>query len=177
MKKILFALIAIVTATAAFAQTSPVEMFVKKYEGKPGFTTVNVSEKLFSLCASAVSDDPEMQSVVDGIKGISIIVYENAEGDPKSGEYYKEALASIPLSGFDELMTVNSETDKVRLLGKVSSDKVIDELLMICDADGEFVLISIIGKIDLEQISKLSELNIEGLDELKKAESSDSENK
>ena len=57
----------------------------------------------------------------------------------------------------------------VRILGKMESDKVINELLILCDADGEFVLVSLFGTIDVEKISKLSKLsdiNIEGLDEL-----------
>ncbi len=168
MKKMLFALFAIVTASVTFAQSSPVDQFFHKYEGKEGFTTVNVTEKLFSLFASAITDDPEMQSVVDGLKHIQILVYENEEGDPKSGQFYQEASAAIPVTQYEELMTVNSGTDKVRLLGKTSSDKVIDELLMIVDADGEFVLISILGTIDLDKISRISDLQIEGIDELKK---------
>ena len=159
-----------VISSFAIAQSTDLDQFFHKYEGKEGFTSVNVSEKLFSLCASALTSDPEMQSMVDGFKSIKVLVYENAEGTPRSGEFYKEASEAIPRSQYEELMTLNSEGEKVVMLGKLESEKVIDELLFLCDADGEFVLVSIIGKIDMEKISKLSDMNIEGLDELKKVE-------
>ena len=169
MKKVLLVLIAIGASFATFAQATQIDQFFQKYEGKPGFTSVNVSEKLFSLVASAASEDVEPQSVVDGLKGIKVLVYENEEGNTKSGEYYREISSTLSLNSYEELMTVNSELDKVRILGKMESDKVINELLILCDADGEFVLVSLFGTIDVEKISKLSKLqdiNIEGLDEL-----------
>ncbi len=168
MKKLLSVVCIMGISMITFAQSAQIDQFFQKYEGKEGFTSVNVTEKLFSIFASAASNDAELQSVVEGLKGIKVLVYENEEGSTKSGDYYKELSAALPLSTYEELMTVNSETDKVRILGKMASDKVINELLIVCDADGEFVLVSIMGLIDVEKISKLSEMNFDGMDELKK---------
>jgi len=168
MKKLLLLTIFSVSAVLTFAQNVQVDAFFKKYEGKEGFTSVVVSEKLFALAASAVGTDPELQSVVDGIKGVRILVYENTEANVKSGEYYNDFVSTVTTTQFDELMAVNSATERFKLFGKVTSDKVIDELLLVCDADGEFVMVSIVGTIDIEKISKLSEMGIEGFDELEK---------
>lgn len=170
MKKLLIIVFALATGLVSFAQKPQIDQFFQKYEGKAGFTSVNVSEKLFSLFASATSEDPELKSVVEGLKGIKVLVYENEDGNSKAGEYYKEFSSGFSANNYEELMTVNSETDKVVILGKMASEKILDELLILCHADGEFVLVSIIGKIDIEKLSKLSDMDIDGLDELKKIE-------
>ena len=55
----------------------------------------------------------------------------------------------------------------MRFYGKMASDKILNEMLLVCDSDGEFVMISILGEINMEDISKLSEMDINGLEELK----------
>ncbi len=98
------------------------------------------------------------------------MVFENTENNAKSGEYYHEFMSTVSTGNFDELMTVNSEGDKVKFYGKMASDKILNEMLLVCDSDGEFVMISILGEINMEDISKLSEMDINGLEELKKVE-------
>ena len=170
MKKLLLSAILFASATIGFSQNVKIDEFFKKYEGQEGFTSVFVTEKLFALAASAVGSDPELHNVVDGIKGIRILVYENTENNAKSGAYYNEFMSSVSTAQFEELMTVNSEGEKVKFLGKVTNGSIISEMLLVCDADGEFVMISIVGEIDMKDISKLSEMGIEGLEELKTIE-------
>lgn len=170
MKKLILSAILFAAATSLFAQNAQIEQFYQKYEGKEGFTSVKITEKLFALAASATGSDPDIQNVVDGIKGIQILVFENTENNAKSGEYYREFMSTVSTSNFDELMTVNSEGDKVKFYGKMASEKVLNEMLLVCDSDGEFVMISILGEINMEDISKLSEMDIDGLEELKKVE-------
>jgi len=171
MKKIILSAAMMAISALSFAQADALDQFFQKYEGKPGFTSVNVSEKLFALVASAApSDDPELKQLVEGIRGVQVLAFENEEGNAKSKEYYKEAQAVLPTNGFEELMTVQSEDEKVLLLGKVSSESVIDEMILICDDNSEFVLVRIEGKIDMKNISRLSEMGIDKLDELEKIE-------
>ena len=68
-------------------------------------------------------------------------------------------------------MLLNFQRKEQRLLfGEMASDKILNEMLLVCDSDGEFVMISILGEINMEDISKLSEMDINGLEELKKVE-------
>ncbi len=170
MKKLMLSLITLIAGSAAFAQTQQIDAFFQKYEGKEGFTSVIVSEKLFSWVASAADDTQEWQSAVEGIKGIRILVYENTEGNSLSGQYYNEFMTSVPVTGYEELMDVNAEGEKVKLYGRNITGSVLNDMLLVCDADGEFVMISIMGAIDINKISDIGDLDIEGLDELKKIE-------
>lgn len=178
MKKILLSATALLAASMMYAQSSQIDQFFQKYEGKEGFTSVIVTEKLFSLVASATEESAEWDALVDGIKGIRILVYENEEGAAtKSGQFYNEFMSTVNTSGFDELMNVTSETEKVKLYGKSVTGSTLNDMLLVCDADGEFVMISILGAIDLSKISQISDLDIEGLDELKKIEETNTDQK
>lgn len=170
MKKMLFTACALMISAMAFAQTAQIDQFFNKYEGKEGFTSVIVTEKLFALVASATTDDADISNVIEGIKGIRILVYENAEGETKSADYYNEFMTTVGTNGYEELMKVNAEGEKVKLYGKNITGSTLNDMLMVCDADGEFVMISIMGAIDLSKISQISDIDIEGLDELKKVE-------
>lgn len=170
MKKMLLSACALIIGSAAFAQTPQIDAFFQKYEGKEGFTSVQVSETLFSWIASATDDTEEWQSVVDGIKGIRILVYENTDSTAQSGKFYNEFMSSVPLTGYQELMDVKAEGEKVKLYGQNITGSVLNNMLLVCDADGEFVMISIAGAIDISKISELGDMDIDGLEELKKLE-------
>lgn len=170
MKKLLFSAIALFAGSIVFAQTTQIDQFFQKYEGKEGFTSVIVSEKLFSLVASVSDDSEEWSAVVDGIKGIRVLVYEGDSVNPRSGQYYNEFMSTVTTAGFDELMNVTSDNEKVRLYGKSVTGSTLNDMLLVCDADGEFVMISILGVIDMDKIGKISDLDIDGLDQLKTIE-------
>ncbi|MEZ5014932.1 MAG: DUF4252 domain-containing protein [Chitinophagales bacterium] len=176
MKRIVSAFALALLCGAAMAQTSTFDQLYDKYAGKEGFTSVEVSQKLFALAASAVSDDPELQTLVDGLKGVRVLVFENEEGNANSKMYYKEFTAAIPNGKFDELMKVHSEETQVVLLGKMAGENVLDEMILLCEDDGEFVMVNIIGRIDMANISKIADFNIDGLDELKKLEDASDDN-
>jgi hypothetical protein len=56
MKKTFLFLAAVGIMTAAFAQTSS-DVFFSRYEGKSGFTSVNISEKMFEMLATVAPED------------------------------------------------------------------------------------------------------------------------
>lgn len=170
MKKMALLILAFVASAAVFAQNKQVDQFFKKYEGKTGYTSVMVSEKLFELVASAAPEaEADIKDMVGDLQGIRVLVYEQEDAPARSQELYKEASAAISFDAFEELLTVYDEGTQVRLLVRQdgSNADVINELLILVSGD-EFVLVDIFGKIDLKKISKLADsMDIEGLDELK----------
>ena len=63
-------------------------------------------------------------------------------------------------------MTVRDEESDMRFMIQEKGG-IITELLMIMGSDDSFLLLSLIGDIDLKQISKLSQsMDIEGFDKL-----------
>lgn len=149
------------------AQTSS-DLFFEKYEGESGFTSVNISQKLFEMVATVAPDDEaEFREMASGLKGIKVLVYENREGSLRSKELYAEAEAGMKLNGFDELLNVISDDENVRILSSQANPNVIDELIILVCSEEEFVLVDIFGKIDLEKLSKMAGgIDIDGMDKL-----------
>ena len=85
-------------------------------------------------------------------------------------ELYNDALGRIPVKEYDELMTVRDGDENIRIWTRENkNDSVIEELLLLVGAPDEFVMLSLLGKIDLEKISGLSEsLDVEGIEHLDK---------
>ena len=65
-------------------------------------------------------------------------------------------------------MTVKDKGDNVKFLTKGNGD-VVDELLLLVGGADDFVLMSFVGKLDLNKISKLAnKLDIQGSEHLDK---------
>lgn len=167
MKKIILSAFIAVIAISLKAQ-SPFDDVYRKYANTEGATTVEISQKLFALCASAIQEqDPEIKELVQGLKGIKIISFENQENAVLAKSMYKEFEAALP-AGLDELMHVNDDGEKVKMLGRVLKDNIVDELILLVDGDGEFVMIQISGMLDFTKIGKMADIDIDALDDLEK---------
>jgi len=65
-------------------------------------------------------------------------------------------------------MTVRDGKDDLRFMVKENAKGNIAELIMLVGSDQEFLAMSLVGDIDLAEISQLaSNMNIEGFDKLK----------
>jgi hypothetical protein len=82
--------------------------------------------------------------------------------------YYKEAVNKINTKDYDLLVSVRDEGENVRIWTKSTGD-VINELFLLVGASDEFVMVSLVGDIALNQISKLAKtMNVNGLEHLEK---------
>jgi tryptophanase len=81
--------------------------------------------------------------------------------------FYKEAFEKIDRKEYQELITVRSNKDNVRFMVKENGN-TIHELLMISVGDDGFTLLSFVGDIDLDRLSRLSsDMGIKGMENLK----------
>jgi hypothetical protein len=154
----------------SLAQPASVTAFFDKYSGQEGFTTVNITPKMFELIAamSLDMDDPEAQAVIEmieNIEGMNILVYEGDESRSKS--YFTEVSGGIPGNYYEELMSVSGAEENVKILIKESKKGYIDELLLTVSTDDQFVFLSLVGSIELAKIAEMaSTFNMEGMEHL-----------
>lgn len=157
----------------AQAQADAITKYFDKYLDDDRFTVVYISGKMFSLLSNLDSDDEEADEVLEvakDLRGLRILV---AEEDGLS--FYNEAKSKINTKeGYEVLMTIrDNDGENVEFLVKEKGD-VIEELLLLGggkDEEGEddFFLMSFIGNIDLDKISKISNsIDIDGADHLEK---------
>ena len=149
------------------AQNNAIEKFFNQYMDDETFTVVQVTPKMFQMIAKLDIKDKDYadaKSVLQDLKGLWILTTEN---NPKAPQLYKEATSKINTQEYELLMTVRDKGDNVRFWTK-ESNGIINELLMLVGEKEEFTLISFVGKIDLDKISKMSnKINIDGMEHLK----------
>lgn len=156
--KFLSFVFALFLSTSLFAQEDAITKYFSKYVDNEDFTVVYVSGKMFELINKMELDfdDEEAEAVlavVKDLKGLRILTTEN-----NGMKYYKEALQIINTKQYETLMTVREgKSENVQFLIKDDGGDIINELLLLVGGeDNEFVLISFIGKIDLNEVGKLA---------------------
>ena len=163
MKKLIIALLTLVfLSPALLAQESITASLYDKYSGKEGITTVHITKELFGMIAQMKfeGDDAEkmneMKDAMAGLEFIKIVMFENGSEDNKDFVAFKKDLDALNHKGYAELMVVDDKEEKVRFLAKKDGE-MINEFLILISSPSEVGFISILGEMDMETISKVSQ--------------------
>jgi hypothetical protein len=149
---------------AAFAQDDAIGKFFGKYLDDDRFTVVSISPSMFRLMSKVNWDtvSTDLKETVSKLQSLRILT---TMATPMV--FYKEALEKIDRKEYQELITVRSNKDNVHFMVRESGN-TIRELLMISVGDDGFSLISFVGDIDLDKLSRLSsDMGIKGMENLK----------
>lgn len=158
MRKLVFIIMLFVCSFAnAQKNTDAIQAFFNNYANNQGFTSVMITSKAFELMAKLDINDPDYQAAKKVISKIKYLNILTKEGDGTA--LYNEAVSKIATSNYEPLMVVKGE-DNVQFLTKSTGD-IINELCMIVGDKDDFALISFVGDIDLQSLSKLGKTNIE----------------
>jgi len=139
------------------SQVNAIDKYFQQYVDDERFTVVYISKKLFQMLGKLdieqFDEDDEVEAIMDiaqDLEGIRILV---SEEDVE--ELYAEAKTKIDTREYEVLMTVRSQDDEnVEFLVRENGD-VIEELLLLVGGD-DFVLLSFVGRLDLNKISRLA---------------------
>ncbi len=165
MKFFLIAFILICFVGSASAQNNAIDKYFDQYKDDERFTMVFISPKMFEMAVKVAEENVE-DDVVDILKEIKGLKILTTEHNPN--EFYKEALKKINTNEYEELMTVRDEGQNVQFLVKDQQNgDIVNELLLLVGGEDEFVLMSFVGKIDLNKIGKLAKnMSINGTEHL-----------
>jgi hypothetical protein len=168
MRKMLFFVVLLVCNFAnAQKNSDAIQKFFSSYVDNEGFTSVTITPKAFELAAQLDIDDPDYKEVKKMLSKMKYLNILTKEGDGRA--LYKDALAKINTAEYEPLMIVKGE-DNVQFLTKTTGN-IINELFMVVGDKEDFALISFVGDIDLNAISKLGksvQINGVKLDALEK---------
>ena len=162
--KVLFTAIALFAVTYAQAQSDAVSTYFSKYVDDPNFTVVYVSGKMFNLMESVISTvDTEdlnaeqvkaLSEVVQGMKGLRILTT-----DQNGLALYEDAKKKMTTAKPYELLMTVREKDKSKVdfyTHEAGGGKVDELLLLVGQANSNFVLLSFVGNIDVAKINELA---------------------
>ncbi len=153
------------------AQTDAISRYFDQYINDERFTVVYISPKMFEVLGKLdlkEMKDEEAQLIMDVVKDLKGLRVLTTEVSPL--KFYEEAKSKIKTSEYEILLTVRDEGENVQFLIKDEAD-TIKELLLLVGGEDEFVMLSFIGDIDLDKISKLAKkLDVKGVQHLDKLE-------
>ena len=162
-------------ASTLTGQNASDQLF-EKYSGQDGFTSVHITQYMFQLFADLDTDEElsEFMELASSIDRIKILTGEGDSLNPTRGSgLYKDAITMLPIKEYQELMEVRDGDQTVHMLIK-EEGKTISEFLMLVFEEEETAIISITGRIDLNQLARLSkQMNIDGLEGLQEIEELD----
>lgn len=167
MKKLMLIMLFCTSLTplSIWAQTDAITQYFDKYMDDENFTVVYITPKMFQMISKLDLKDPdakEIKEVLQDLKGLRIL-----QTEKNAMQYYKEVIAKFKPTEYELLMTVRDKGENVRFWTKESGG-VISELLMLVGGVKEFVMISFIGNISLDKISKLAnKMDVDGMEHLK----------
>ncbi len=168
MKKIVFVIvIALAWKNSVMAQDDAITKFFSKYVDDTSFTSIYVSPKMFQMFAKMDVDkmDAETKQAIQSLKSLRMLVSET-----NGAALYKEALNKLNTAEYELLMSVKDGDENIRFWVKENpqNKNMVNELLMLVGGD-DFMLLSFLGNIELNKLSRLSDnLNIEGIEHLDK---------
>ncbi len=169
---LLIALLGFTYSASAQNGNDAISKYFNQYVDDSNFTVVYISSKMFELLGKLDVDeleDEEAAAVMEVVKDMRGLRVLTTEHNPL--KMYEEAVNTINTKEYEQLMTVRTEDENVQFLVKESSGDVINELLLLVGGQEDFVLVSFIGNIDLNKISKLAKvLDVDGAEHLDKLE-------
>ncbi len=170
--KIAIVIAALLPVSLFAQQKTVIDGLYDKYAGKEGFTTINISSDMFEMLAGinmgdSSEDAKKTQEALKQLDGLKLLVYEPKDSTAVV-DFYREIKNKIPHDKFKEIMTVDSDDSKIRFLVNQDKNGKIKEFLMFINGDGESLVMSLTGTIDMKTISEIGNaVNMPGMNNLK----------
>lgn len=167
MKKIIFALILVCFATLANAQKSKIHSIFEKYQEAEGITSVKVGKPMFNMLNKLNILDEDLDQIkplLGNINSINILITENFDDSItketagiklRSETLAKEINSAISSLKYEELVTVNTKGNKVKLLSSSTDGDMIQDLVVAVTALKQNILVLLDGKVSMTAISNL----------------------
>ena len=144
-------------AAASQAQTANFHRFIEKHKKDRAFTYAYLSKDLFEVVSHTDIGDKDWKKVHEVVKNVGSLSLLAADSIQTGLALYKEALALVPTTEFDELLSVQDGQDKVRIWAK-EADGIISDLVLLVGSSNTFVLICFSGNLELGNILSLAAL-------------------
>ncbi len=155
LRSLLFILFTTLLLSCTRGPEPVAEQVFEKYEGQPGVLSFYIPPGMVHLAVSA-SADKELKEFLAGMESIKVLLI----GDEKTrqrdyAKLYKDTGNSLDELGFEDLVEINNEGNKVLIKVHDEGDKTNEAVVLIRGDDG-FVALALRGDIDIKQLAKMA---------------------
>ncbi len=170
MKKLTIIALALCMGQMIFAQTESIDRLVRKMKRanrECERIDVNIPGWLVRVGTNFVDEDDldgvDIKKISRKISHLRIVTIEDTHTSDKAD--FQTFMTDIRKEGFDELMTVRSDGDNVRILMQESKDFIRHFVVLVSEKQGDFVMVSVEGKFTMDDINSVidsSDINVNG---------------
>lgn len=150
MKKIIFALIVIMTCQTGFAQN--VDALYNYFKDKKGVESVTVSPLLMKFARLFMDEDDKSNPLIKGVNSLRVLDLEESPQEVK--ERFTKEVAKLNTNGYEMWLEAKEDGENVKIIAKMKED-TIRELLLMTTGKGDCALVMIKGKIKKEDIQAI----------------------
>ena len=166
MKTILSTVVIFLLITSLNAQS--ISSFFERLEDGDDYSVITINKEMFRMIASfdAEFDDEGVKDLIKNIKRVRVFVND----ETATSEDFKELKSLASSTSMTNLISVKDAGERVELFTiPTNNDKYVDGLILLVHEEDQNVFIEIDGKINLDDLAKLTEkMDIDGFDQLKK---------
>jgi len=133
---------------------------LSKFETSEEVTEVLIEEHLIRMVSKmAGKNEPELGSVLDGIKLIKVHTFGVSDGNyDQLAKIVSDIDKRLVKDGWDRIVKTRSKDEVVNVFILTSNEEKIDGLVVTSvEKNGEAAFVNIVGNIDLETIGELSD--------------------
>lgn len=131
---------------------------LEQFETGEEVTEVLIEEHLIRMVAKlATNEEPELSSVLDGIKLIKVHSFEiSKENEEQLSSKVKEIDKTLMIKGWDRIVRTKSNEETVNVYILTNNEEKIEGLVVASfEKDGDATFVNIVGDINLETIGEL----------------------
>lgn len=148
---------ALLSAAAAFSQSNAVSTYFSEYMGREGVTEISVSGSMFRMMGALGHIESEGQAkdalaMADDITGLYMVVDQEANDAKGSLLMASQKLAKA----YEPMMSVRDKNDLMEMW-IAERDGIAEEFVLAVAHDHTFMVMSITGKIALDDLGKISD--------------------
>lgn len=149
MKKIFITLVVLILSQLGYAQDS--EDIFREFGKEKNAECVIVSPFLMTI-GKMFAKDKDDSKMLSKINSLKVLDLEECSQSVRSR--FASKMDKLKLNGYETMVQVNDEGEKVHILMKIKKDE-IRELLIVCVGDGDCALVQFKGKISKNDLAEL----------------------
>lgn len=165
--KTTFVLALLLVARFSFSQENAIDKYFKDFQQTNALDVTTVSSKMFTVFLES-KEGKEKEALTAVLKKLTGLKVLNKYGLKNGVDLYNAACALLP-SDYEVILTLTETDRNAKFYTKEDKPGKITELVMIAFQWGRFLVVSVTGDINLNDILKLSQnLNLQGLGDVQK---------
>lgn len=142
------------TGCAGDKDASSVDALFKEFSKVENAEYVNLNPLMMKMAGMFVSmSDSETGKLAGKIKSVKVLTLDKSPESDR--QRLGERISKLNTDGYDELMRVNDNGQKVRILAKLDNDSAIRQLIVLCNDSSECSLVSVKGKFSKNDIGEV----------------------